>query len=155
MAVYKIELLHAAAYLFSRDNTRSFESIATELGMNPRSLYRWAKTLEWREALTQFGYPADAPMTPPKSTEPKRSVEKDTDPELENRAFQVYISARVSGKNTKRAVTEVATQLGRDRRVINRMRDAFNWESRYQENPQKWEFQEAKKELEDDSNSQN
>ena len=127
----KIELLHAAAFIFSRDNTLTCKEIAAELGMtNPRSLYRWIHTPEWEKALKAFGYPTDAPRTPPRDTTARRRITKDTDAYFDNRGFEFYASARAAGKTEKQAISIVAAHFQKERRVIKRWASVFQWEAR-------------------------
>ena len=139
MRIKKISHLHAAAYLFSRNPTMPVLELATELGMAPRSLYRWTKTREWREALTQFGYPADAPTIPPKSSKPKRSVEKDTPAFYNEKGYDRYANYRQIYNTHDRAVTLVAKHFKKDPRVVRRWAEAWNWQEQWESDNPGWQ----------------
>ena len=113
--------IHAAATYFafvSRDIT----AIAQALGVDTRTIRRWAKDEEWEIALGNVNYTGDRNF----ETQPYRDTERDAGDTFE-KARTLYIEALNTGVPKHKLATIAGKAVGLPRRRIHAWATQYNW----------------------------
>ena len=116
-----IAKIHAAATYFAFVS-RDINAIAQALGVDTRTIRRWAKDEEWEIALGNVNYTGDRNF----ETQPYRDTERDAGDTFE-KARTLYIEALNTGVPKHKRARLVAEATGLTPRRIRNWANRYGW----------------------------
>lgn len=122
-----IAMIHGAAFYFayiSRDKKR----IAHHFNVSERTIDRWSKTIEWKEALDAWGYTGDRKFTRAQ----RRDIASNSREKFEQ-AKAIYIKAFKSGEPLHRLATIAGGATKLPPSTIRRWAHRYNWKAYFEE----------------------
>lgn len=113
--------IHAAAFYFSHIS-RDIRELTKVFGVSRDTIYKWAKTPEWSDALDVFNYDGDRGF----QRRPSRDTARDAG-EVFLKARDAYFKAEADGVPRRKLATVAGDAVGLPRRRIHAWAKQYGW----------------------------